>query len=372
MSRLRTLVASASLIQMAFALGCSSRPATCKKDSECPGEERCIEQVCDGHFTAAVAMPGKKSKVPPEWLNAGKEAYMLYCRPCHGGKGRGDGPASAALRPPPRDLAIATYKFAGVVDGLPHDEDFARILTGGLSGTAMLTWDIPKDDLYAVTQYIKTFAPPGEGWKDKDAQLGQRVIPPADPWKDEQQAIERGKAIYHTMATCNSCHPAYATRQEIYQMSVAMKAEGLRKDEIVAFRKDMYLPEAKESSAYEARGVKMRILPPDFLHNSVRSLSPRRPHTRTEDLYRIIGAGIPGTAMPAWKGAMPDKDIWAMAHFVRSLVDMKDTPAAAALHAKLGADTGPFSPSAAAPAPAPVAPAPPGQAPSPPPGAKAH
>ena len=354
------------------AAGCTPRPASCKKDSECPGEERCIEQVCDGHFTVAMTVPGKKAPIPPEWLNAGKEAFVLYCRPCHGGKGRGDGPASTALRPPPRDLAIATYKFAGVVDGLPHDDDFARILTGGLAGTAMLPWDLPKDDLYAVTQYLKTFSPPGEGWRDKEAQLGTRVVPPADPWKDAKQAIERGKLIYHTVATCNSCHPAYATRNEIYQMSATAKAEGLRKDEITSFRSQMYLPEAKESAAYETRGVKMRILPPDFLRNPVRSLSERRPHARSQDLYRIIGAGIPGTAMPAWRGAMPDKDIWAMAHFVRSLTDAKDTPAAAELQARLAADTGEFVARPAEPAKAPSAPANPAPAAPPAEGAKGH
>ena len=366
MNRAPWLTLSAAL---AGTIGCTHRPDTCKKDSECPGEERCIEQTCGGHFTADLAVPGKKAKVSAEWLNAGKEAYTLYCRPCHGGKGKGDGPASAALRPPPRDLAIATYKFGGVVDGLPHDEDFTRILTGGLTGTAMLAWDIPKNDLYAVTQYIKTFSPAGEGWKDKDAQLGQRVVPPADPWPDPKQAIARGRLIYHTVATCNSCHPAYATRQEIHQLSVAAKAEGLRKDEITAFRKDMYLPEAKESAAYEAKGVKMRILPPDFLQNPVRSLSARRPHARSQDLYRLIGAGIPGTAMPAWKGAMPDKDVWAMAHFVKSLVDAKDTAAATTLQTRLAADTGPFVPGRGEPTPAPAAPAPP---PAPAEGAKAN
>ena len=35
-----------------------------------------------------------------------------------------------------------------------------------------------------------------------------------------------------------------------------------------------------------------------------------------------------GTAMPQWKGSIPDEDIWAMAHYVRDLIDKyKNKPA---------------------------------------------
>src|SRR5688572_25589376 len=88
-------------------------------------------EVKNTTFTQSMKLGGQDVDV--HTLNAGAEAYMLYCRACHGDTGAGDGPASAALRPPPRDLRIATYKFAGVVDGLPHDEDLARIIRGGLN-----------------------------------------------------------------------------------------------------------------------------------------------------------------------------------------------------------------------------------------------
>jgi mono/diheme cytochrome c family protein len=35
--------------------------------------------------------------------------------------------------------------------------------------------------------------------------------------------------------------------------------------------------------------------------------------------------------MPSWKGSLPEEDIWALVHYVRSLVDTKDTPAATRL-----------------------------------------
>jgi len=34
----------------------------------------------------------------------GKEIYEIRCAPCHGAEGRGDGPAAAAITPPPRNF----------------------------------------------------------------------------------------------------------------------------------------------------------------------------------------------------------------------------------------------------------------------------
>src|SRR5205085_756480 len=74
--------------------------------------------------------------------------------------------------------------------------------------------------------------------------------------------------------------------------------------------------------------------------------------TRT-DLFRTIACGIGGTAMPMWKGSIEDKDIWAIAYFVDSLIKMNGTPAAAELRKKLLTQPEFVPPEGAAPAPAP-------------------
>lgn len=308
---------------------------------------------CATSFDSWLTLGGKVVKA--EVLDAGRDQYMLACRPCHGAYGDGKGPASSALRPPPRDLRIATYKFAGVKDGLPHDEDFKRILSGGLSGTAMLPWDITEEAFEPLIQYIKTFAPHGESWRttDLEFELGKRVEPAGDPWKDPKKAIARGAVLYHAKAMCWSCHPAYEPKQKIYEFSRQLMSEKLRAQPITSFRPAMFQPEPKQSPAYRVGKKKMQILPPDFLYNPVRSLSPRRPNQHLQDLFRIIGAGIPGTAMPAWHGALPDRDVWAIAHYVEHLTDLRGTHEADALRARLAkAASKPFSPSAAPPPPA--------------------
>ncbi len=268
-------------------------------------------------FVGPMKLAGQE--VAADLLNQGREDYVQYCYACHGMKGDGRGPAAPYYRPPPRDLTKGLYKFGGVVDGLPHDEDFVRIIRHGLKGTPMLAWDIPDVELYPIIQYIKTFS---DAWQEE--QPGTRIPVDTDTWKGkEKAAILRGQKIYHGLATCQQCHAAYVTKQEIFEASKEVGA-----GPISQFRPDLYQPEAKESN-YQADGKKMRILPPDFLFNKIRS------GREVADLYRIISAGIPGTAMPAWFNSIKVDDVWAMAYYVQSLIDMQGKPAAFALRRRL-------------------------------------
>jgi mono/diheme cytochrome c family protein len=54
-----------------------------------------------------------------------------------------------------------------------------------------------------------------------------------------------------------------------------------------------------------------------------------------EDLYRVISAGVGGAAMPTWKGAIPEENLWALAYYVQSLVVLHDTDAARDLQQRL-------------------------------------
>jgi mono/diheme cytochrome c family protein len=264
--------------------------------------------------------------VSTQRLEHGREQYTLYCRPCHGEKGDGRGPAGIGLRPPPRNFTTKhangdeynlVFKFGGVEAGsLPPDSELKRIVKKGLHGTAMLPWAVPDNQLDDILQYIKTFNPI---WTSDDVAKPIEITP--DPWKGkEEEGVKHGKVVYHGLAQCLKCHPAYATRQEIWDAVKESTGEGSTS----AFREDMYNPDAKLSEAY-----RVKLLPPDFTRHDVKA------GTTPEDLFRTIASGIGGTAMPMWKGSIEDPDIWAIAHYVSSLIQIRDTPAAAELRKKL-------------------------------------
>jgi hypothetical protein len=39
--------------------------------------------------------------------------------------------------------------------------------------------------------------------------------------------------------------------------------------------------------------------------------------------------------MPSWKGSLPEEDLWALAYYTRSLMELRDTPQATALRQEL-------------------------------------
>ena len=138
-------------------------------------------------------------------------------------------------------------------------------------------------------------------------------------------------------AGCSTCHPAYATREAIARM--VKEVPGAR----LELREDMYRSVLKESEyplTYDEAGNPIQLVmavPPDFLFERVKTAFPLgarvdgKPYTRQAqrlDLYRTIAGGVGGTAMPQWKGAVPEENLWALAYYVQSLIARRGTPEA--------------------------------------------
>lgn len=253
-------------------------------------------------------------------LNKGKQIYTEYCMACHGEKGDGKGVAHKGLSTPPRNFTLGIIKFGDVASGeLPHDESVFKTLHEGLEGTAMLPWDLKPGQKEAVWQYIKTFAP--KTWIGKDKELGKKIEVTKDPFglARKTSAIEIGKEVYHVVANCQSCHRGYVTLEEFSSMS-----KKLTGDSVTELDSDFFKVKPQESD----HGY--MTIPPDFTWHKVRSAQT------VEDLYIRIAAGVGGTAMPSWKGTIEDEQIWAVSHYVKYLMDLKDTEKRKELMAKLG------------------------------------
>ncbi len=252
-------------------------------------------------------------------LNLGKRIYIENCFACHGMDGGGNGPAAKGLVPPPRNFKQGLFKFGNVVaGGLPTDDDLYRIVKGGLHGSAMLPWDLEKGSIMAAVQYIKTFAP--KVWEGTDKELGQVMKLTKDPYglAHKNSAIARGREVYHIEANCQSCHRAYVTYDEYSNLNKKINGSAINRSEV---EEDFYLLKMQDSE-YLVDGAERttKYLPPDFTWHPVRSA------TTVPELFLRLKAGVGGTAMASWHEVLEDNDIWATAHYVRYLMDMRENP----------------------------------------------
>jgi mono/diheme cytochrome c family protein len=238
-------------------------------------------------------------------LETGQQIYQVHCAGCHGARGDGRGPAARFLEPKPADFTRGIFKFASVKAGqLPRDEDLMRTLTRGLPGSSMPSWQaLPAEDQLAVIAYLKTFSP---AWGRNPP--GIPIAVSEDPYRSggpeaARKAVTRGREVYHVVATCWQCHAAYASPEEVDAMAKANDARPMR------------LRAQVEESATVTDAWGRRIATPDFRK------SPMKNGSSLLDLYRTIGAGIGGTAMPSWKDALAEQDLWALTYYVKSLAD---------------------------------------------------
>jgi mono/diheme cytochrome c family protein len=249
-------------------------------------------------------------------LTRGRQDFVQFCASCHGMDGDGYGRSAQGLRPPPRSFKQSTFKFTKVPgEFLPNDEALIGLVRHGLDGTPMLKWAVSDERLHDILSYVKSLSAPGEGWHDETNVIGAVVYTPDDPWQGkEKEAIEEGRKAYH-VRQCYSCHPAYATPAQINEMRGS--------DASTTYRPDLTYSTLKKDSSFEVLGYKVAIVAPDFTWNTLRYSSTPR------EAFQTIAAGISGAGMPTWgrataespKGGLEEPEIWAIAHYVRSLVD---------------------------------------------------
>lgn len=85
----------------------------------------------------------------------GKETFQTTCAACHGAEGKGDGVASAALDPKPRNLTDAAF-----MSTQSDDRIYKVISEGGASvglSPMMAAWGgtLSKQDIWNVIAYIR-------------------------------------------------------------------------------------------------------------------------------------------------------------------------------------------------------------------------
>src|SRR5262249_28841049 len=88
----------------------------------------------------------------PEKVAKGAAIFKTNCALCHGEKGTGDGPAGAALKPPPRNYTEGKWKFGNSTIAL------FNTVTHGSPGTSMAAYEsiLKDDERWAVVLFVKS------------------------------------------------------------------------------------------------------------------------------------------------------------------------------------------------------------------------
>lgn len=84
------------------------------------------------------------------WRTDPEEIFKLQCVPCHGARGRGDGPAAVAFNPRPADLTDAEIMNART------DADLRAVLESGKGSMPAFGPVLAADDLDSLVVYIRT------------------------------------------------------------------------------------------------------------------------------------------------------------------------------------------------------------------------
>jgi mono/diheme cytochrome c family protein len=115
-----------------------------------------------GTFAAALALAALPLAAQAGDAAAGKSTFETLCATCHGTTGKGDGPAGAALNPPPRDFSTGDFKYDTDKDGKPgSDADLAAIIKNGAAAYGgsplMAPWGHLSDaDIQNVVAYVRS------------------------------------------------------------------------------------------------------------------------------------------------------------------------------------------------------------------------
>jgi mono/diheme cytochrome c family protein len=106
--------------------------------------------LCTAVLTLVLTSPARAGDA-----EKGQDLYASRCLFCHGATGKGDGPAGAALKPPPTNFTSADYWKAARI------ETMKDVVANGKLGTAMLAFksSVSREQIDDVVAYLQTFKP---------------------------------------------------------------------------------------------------------------------------------------------------------------------------------------------------------------------
>lgn len=248
--------------------------------------------VLSAASVASAAVTGELSAILPD----AQQVFVDNCATCHGVTGQGDGPASYLLFPKPRDFTAGLYRFKSTFNEAPPTKaDLERTIRNGIARTAMPAFDgvLSDTQISSLIDYVLSLNT--KGWPEEPPR--PVTIQPRPPFTAD--LIRQGRNVFIAMG-CAACHGETGHGD-------GPSAAGL-----------------VDSGGYP-------LPPADFTTGVFKA------GRTSEDLYRTILVGVPGTPMPSFEAAMnagikvegldPSTDmVWAMVAYLESLIEPREQP----------------------------------------------
>jgi len=167
---------------------------------------------------------------------------------------------------------------------LPTDEDLKRVISEGIRSTPMfgIKGILTDSEIDALVAYIKTLSPAFQSG-EKGEPIKVNPLPPSP------ELVSEGRKLYFELG-CDSCHGKNG------------QGDG---------------PAAK--SLQDEKGRPIRVLSFSDARNFKAGSSPA-------DIYRTIMTGLDGSPMPSFAEMLSEKEGWALAYFVHSLIQNRAEP----------------------------------------------
>ena len=228
----------------------------------------------------------------------GRQAFLRYCRECHGEAGDGLGKFSYTTGERPRAFQSGRFKLATTENAIPSDFDLEETIRRGMPGTGMSAWgQVPEAEIKAMARYVRSFSLDAirEGLDRKvaagelsaaaaEAEFARLTtpgppieIPTEAPFDEERRA--RGERLY--LEACASCHGPNGRR--------------LRNDPMPDFEGNHTLPTNLVGGVFKGGN-------------------------RGADIYSRLYIGMDGTAMPGYRDAYSSGELWDLVHTVQRII----------------------------------------------------
>lgn len=101
-----------------------------------------------GAVAAAEALAAPGPAVTPAMITRGEERFLVFCSPCHGGRGQGDGIVVSRGFPPPPSYHEERLRAA-------PPAHIVGVITHGLGKMSAYADRIPPEDRWAIAHYVK-------------------------------------------------------------------------------------------------------------------------------------------------------------------------------------------------------------------------